>query len=187
MSRKYSFVALDLDGTTLNDDHEFSSSTVEILRKLDSLGVTICFATGRSTKNVEQYILQLDLDQNIPVVCFNGSYGFQRLGSTMSPIFEDPLPAAVTSRIISFGQECGCVCQVQIIECADGLDVDIKTAALIFVFSTTTVGLGTYMQSRKVTNISCYFNDMRDWLERIKSFLTRTMKHSLTVYLQKFL
>ena len=41
-------VAFDLDGTLLNPEHRLTRPTLDKLRELDGLGVSIVFATGRS-------------------------------------------------------------------------------------------------------------------------------------------
>jgi hypothetical protein len=118
MSARYSFVALDLDGTILNSDHELTERTVNILRKLSSHGVTIGIATGRSTRNVLQYLLQLNLPQrSVPLVCFNGSYGFIYSQSQCTTVFEDPLPSSLAIQILNFAKDQGCVAQVSFFSC----------------------------------------------------------------------
>lgn len=113
MSEKYSFVALDLDGTTLDSDHHLSSRTVDILRKLSSLGVTVAIATGRSTRNIGKYLAELNLPQSsIPLVCFNGSFGFIFRDSKFDVAYEDPLPAHLTNKVLLFAEQQGCVAQV---------------------------------------------------------------------------
>lgn len=45
----YSLIALDLDGTLLNDHHKISEKNRECLVKLHRNGVRIAVCTGRST------------------------------------------------------------------------------------------------------------------------------------------
>lgn len=46
--QKYRMVALDLDGTLLNSNHDISDATIEYLRRLHEKGFIVCIATGRS-------------------------------------------------------------------------------------------------------------------------------------------
>jgi hypothetical protein len=72
--KKYKYVALDLDGTTLNDQHFVSEYNINVLRKINELGICIMIATGRQSHSVYQVLQQLMLPQEITyVVCFNGT------------------------------------------------------------------------------------------------------------------
>lgn len=46
-------VAIDLDGTLLNSDHQISPNNQEIVRQLASEKVTVVIATGRSVVSVK--------------------------------------------------------------------------------------------------------------------------------------
>ena len=115
---KYSFVALDLDGTLLNSHHELSKRSIDILRKLSSLGVTIAIATGRSAKNLVKYIHELDLPQvSVPVVCYNGAVAMNFLRKDngdyeTTKILDEPLSEELTRKLLDFASNLNCVSQV---------------------------------------------------------------------------
>ncbi|AYW48257.1 Cof-type HAD-IIB family hydrolase [Tetragenococcus osmophilus] len=69
MSKK--LIALDLDGTTLNNASLISSNTAKILQKARDKGHIISIATGRPYRMSAHYYQQLHLDS--PMVNFNGS------------------------------------------------------------------------------------------------------------------
>ena len=48
-------VMFDMDGTLLNNKHEISEKSAEVLRKLADSGVIVSIATGRSSGSVTQY------------------------------------------------------------------------------------------------------------------------------------
>lgn len=119
----YSFVALDLDGTLLCSNHSLSDYTIQTLRKLSSLGVTICLATGRSIANIIPLLDELDLPQeSIPVVCFNGAVGinFRKQPGSKERIkevlFENPIHSHLIDHVIEFSEKEGCVLQVNFIK-----------------------------------------------------------------------
>lgn len=117
ISGKYSLVALDLDGTLLNNHHELTQRNIDILRKLSSLGVTVAIATGRSAKNLIKYIYQLDLPQaSVPVVCYNGAVAmnFVRKGSEYEAvkILDEPLSEELSRKLLNFASLHQCVVQV---------------------------------------------------------------------------
>lgn len=107
--KRYKYIALDLDGTTLNSKHELSTRTIKVLRDLNSKGVQICIATGRSTASVIKYVEILKLHQDpVPAVCFNGGCGVEisRRGTT-NVVFESPLSARSADELILFARSLG--------------------------------------------------------------------------------
>lgn len=70
MNRK--LIALDLDGTTLNDIQQISSETQQVLNKLRNEGHIISIVTGRPYRNSYYYYDQLKMDT--PMVNFNGAW-----------------------------------------------------------------------------------------------------------------
>lgn len=70
MKRK--LIALDLDGTTLNDHSEITSTTKKTLLRLRNEGHIVSIVTGRPYRNSYYYYDQLNLDT--PIVNFNGAW-----------------------------------------------------------------------------------------------------------------
>lgn len=110
---KLRMVVLDMDGTLLDSQHEISSRTLTILRKLSSLGITICIATGRNIAAVTQYVNILNLPQKtLPVVCMNGSHVacWSNTGvyeGPPRPIVSRPLEEHSSRRLIDFASRLG--------------------------------------------------------------------------------
>ncbi|GEK90970.1 Cof-type HAD-IIB family hydrolase [Alkalibacterium kapii] len=65
-------IALDLDGTTLNDQSQITTKTKMILEKLKKEGHIVSIVTGRPYRNSHYYYKQLELDT--PIVNFNGAW-----------------------------------------------------------------------------------------------------------------
>lgn len=74
-TRKFRYVALDLDGTLLNSEHKISENTKQGIRALHARGLGIIFATGRAISTVYEHIRDLNLPTPLPVVCSNGAAG----------------------------------------------------------------------------------------------------------------
>lgn len=66
-------IALDLDGTTLNNQAELSLKTIETLNKARQAGHIVSIVTGRPNRLSQQFYDQLNLDT--PMINFNGSLG----------------------------------------------------------------------------------------------------------------
>lgn len=68
---KYKLLALDMDGTLLNDKQEVTPMTAEWIRKAIDAGVHVCLSTGRSFYEAISYGEQLGL--STPMITVNGS------------------------------------------------------------------------------------------------------------------
>ncbi|GIP33921.1 Cof-type HAD-IIB family hydrolase [Paenibacillus sp. J2TS4] len=58
----YKLIALDVDGTLLNDQHELTPRTAELLREIHHAGAEIVLCTGRSPTNAAPYLKEMGLD-----------------------------------------------------------------------------------------------------------------------------
>ncbi|CAM2957597.1 Cof-type HAD-IIB family hydrolase [Paenibacillus sediminis] len=58
---KYKLVALDIDGTLLNDNYELTDRTAETIKKVAAQGTEIVLCTGRGPANSIPYMKQLGL------------------------------------------------------------------------------------------------------------------------------
>jgi HAD superfamily hydrolase (TIGR01484 family) len=69
--REYKLIALDMDGTVLNSEHQISDMTRQWIYAAMERGITVSFSTGRGISNVLPYIEQLGI--KTPIVTVNGS------------------------------------------------------------------------------------------------------------------
>lgn len=68
---QYKLIALDMDGTVLNEDSMISEMNKKWIGVAVQQGIHVCFATGRGIHTVRPFIEELQLDS--PVVTVNGS------------------------------------------------------------------------------------------------------------------
>ncbi|PQP80969.1 phosphoglycolate phosphatase [Paenibacillus sp. PCH8] len=68
---KYKLLALDMDGTLLNDNHEITQETAKWIQIAIRRGVHVCLSTGRAVFHAMPYAVQLGLET--PMVTVNGS------------------------------------------------------------------------------------------------------------------
>lgn len=71
MTTKYKLLALDMDGTVLNEEQKISEENREAIAAAIDAGVTVMFSTGRGVQSVLPYVEQLKLQA--PLVSVNGS------------------------------------------------------------------------------------------------------------------
>ena len=64
-------IAIDLDGTTLNNNSELTQETIDTLHAVKNLGHEVAIVTGRPYRNSKQYYDQLNLGG--PIANFNGA------------------------------------------------------------------------------------------------------------------
>lgn len=67
----YKLLALDMDGTLLNDDHQVSEETGKWIRRAIKEGFHVCLSTGRAAMHALPYAVELGLET--PMVTVNGS------------------------------------------------------------------------------------------------------------------
>ncbi len=72
-NNKY-LIALDLDGTLLNDEKEISLKTKEYLNQLEKEGHLIVLCSGRAPRSIQKYYDFLNLTS--PIVAYNGALSF---------------------------------------------------------------------------------------------------------------
>lgn len=67
---KYKLIALDMDGTLLNEQSEISAENAEWIAKAREAGITVSFSTGRGFLSALPFAEQLKLDS--PMITVNG-------------------------------------------------------------------------------------------------------------------
>lgn len=65
-------IAIDLDGTTLNNQSQITQETKDAISKVIEQGHIVSIATGRPFRTSQQFYQQLNLDT--PIVNFNGAW-----------------------------------------------------------------------------------------------------------------
>ena len=68
----YKLIALDLDGTLLNEKNEYTSTSRNIIKKLTKTGIKVVIATGRMLVSALPFVNNLELEG--PVITYNGAY-----------------------------------------------------------------------------------------------------------------
>lgn len=74
----YRMVALDMDGTLLNAQHQLSPESVEVLQSLNAQGIIVSLCSGRSHVAMAGAVRTLALPL-VPLVCFNGALGLRAM------------------------------------------------------------------------------------------------------------
>lgn len=71
---KYKLLAVDMDGTLLNDDLEISETNLEAIKKYRAAGGIFTISTGRLTSNIAKFLPLLGLDRSpVKIACGVGA------------------------------------------------------------------------------------------------------------------
>lgn len=91
-------IAVDMDGTLLDDDKNISLRNKETVQKAIKAGIVVIFASGRAFAGVKRYADYLDL--NVPLVIYNGA---AVIGSRSKKVFyEKPIKIEMARSIIRY-------------------------------------------------------------------------------------
>ena len=98
--RGFRLIALDLDGTLLDDAGEVSPADAEALRRFAAAGGLVVLASGRMTANVRPCYGRLGLDG--PTITYNGALARTSEAEGADIILETALPARYADEIIDY-------------------------------------------------------------------------------------
>jgi Cof subfamily protein (haloacid dehalogenase superfamily) len=104
--RMYKLIAVDMDGTLLNEKKEISDRCIQAICKLKENGKKFVIATGRPLNGVMNYINQLNLlDDDDYVIAFNGA--LVQSTKTKQIIFNKPLSLDVYKELFTISKQLG--------------------------------------------------------------------------------
>lgn len=99
--RDIKLVAIDMDGTLLNDDYEISLRNREKIRSLLDRGKKVILATGRTFQSARYYAKQLNLD--IPIITYNGALIKETLSEKV--IYSEKIDLEYVKKLLEFGEK----------------------------------------------------------------------------------
>ncbi|NMA65984.1 MAG: HAD family phosphatase [Clostridiaceae bacterium] len=99
----YKLIAVDIDGTLLNDKGQLTEGNKEAIRKAVDKGVVFTIATGRAVQGVINLIEALNID--IPFITYNGAMVI--MGKSREILYERKLNEEDARIIINLGKENG--------------------------------------------------------------------------------
>lgn len=99
----YRLMAVDIDGTLLNDRDELTENTKKTIRKAVEKGLVFTIASGRPIQGVEDLGKALDLD--VPFITYNGAMVV--FGKSGKVLYEQKLSEKDTRDIVKLGEKYG--------------------------------------------------------------------------------
>ncbi|WP_423218548.1 Cof-type HAD-IIB family hydrolase [Thermanaerovibrio acidaminovorans] len=102
MKRLIRLLALDMDGTILDEGGVLPPRRAELLRELADEGIRITFVTGRMFRSAVRYGEMVPL--GAPLVAYNGAMIVDLMGVMW---YHDPIPEEETRRVLGFFRDWG--------------------------------------------------------------------------------
>ncbi|MFK2826644.1 Cof-type HAD-IIB family hydrolase [Bacillus sp. B190/17] len=97
----YKMVAIDLDGTLLNDELIVSQGTIEAIQQAVARGTVVTIATGRMFRSAKRFAEQLGL--NVPLITYQGAL-IQDV-EEKEVMYERPVPSDIAHQLIEMACE----------------------------------------------------------------------------------
>ena len=91
-------VAVDLDGTLLNDDYIISERNCRALRALTAQGVIVVLASGRMHQSILPISNKIGLEN--PIISYNG--GLVKHATTEKVLHHSPIPAKIATELVEY-------------------------------------------------------------------------------------
>ncbi len=112
-------VAMDMDGTLLDENMELSTRNATALRRLKDAGITPCLSSGRPPRGLKKFRDQLGFE--LPLITFNGAEVL--IPPSEKPIYANELNHHVAEEAFKLGVEKGAHVVIwqsdELIMCAD--------------------------------------------------------------------
>lgn len=94
-------IALDMDGTLLDENHQIPLETVELIKRARELDVVVMIASGRMYRSIKPHVKRLALEG--PVMAYNGA--MIKNWPDEAVIAHEPLSAEVGQRLLDLTRE----------------------------------------------------------------------------------
>lgn len=125
---KYKLIALDLDGTLLNDDHDISEQTMKTVKAVSDAGAEIIVCTGRGPQNSIPFMEKMGLQGY--VISHNGAATAKV--ETREIVHQFPMDPMILSPYIDYCRDKGIHFDVNtafemFVENVDGLDAVVRS------------------------------------------------------------
>ncbi len=98
-------IALDLDGTLLDDRKQVPPENIDVLKEAERQNTLICLASGRMTDAIER--IESPLGTDCIIIAYNGGKILGRRSEGRPLLDHKPLPADVAEVFLRFSHEHG--------------------------------------------------------------------------------
>lgn len=97
----YKMIAIDLDGTLLNDELTISPDTAAAIQKAIRMGTVVTIATGRMFSSAKLIAEQLGI--HAPLITYQGA--MIRIAGEAEALYERPVPPDISEKLVTIARE----------------------------------------------------------------------------------
>ncbi|HIE44205.1 MAG TPA: HAD-IIB family hydrolase [Candidatus Omnitrophica bacterium] len=98
--RKIRLIALDLDGTLLDDNGDIPEENIKVLKEFAQRNVIVALSSGRMTDCVSPTADRIGID--CPLIVYNGAMVRGRKSENRKVIYHNPLPSRYGDMLINY-------------------------------------------------------------------------------------
>lgn len=112
MKQDIKLIAIDIDGTLIDDNHKVSKNTIEAIKTLKANGVEVSLVTGRANCGAKKVMDEMGL--KLPIISHNGGKVTLEDGKV---ILNQKFPISYIEKVLDYGEKNGIYMKVYIDDC----------------------------------------------------------------------
>jgi Cof subfamily protein (haloacid dehalogenase superfamily) len=102
----YRLLAIDLDKTLLDNNHEISRRNYDTLKKCQEMGIYVILASGREVETIDRYSDELQIYDPI-IACVGAIVCGEKKAGKREILYHKPIPSGLVDRVMEFTRSKG--------------------------------------------------------------------------------
>jgi len=102
----YKLLAIDLDRTLLDNNHQLSRRNYDILKKCQDMGIYVILASGREVETMDRFSDELGIPDPI-IACGGAIICEEKQDGQRKILYHKPIPAGIVDRVMEFTRSVG--------------------------------------------------------------------------------
>jgi Cof subfamily protein (haloacid dehalogenase superfamily) len=102
----YRLLAIDLDKTLLDNNHEISRRNYDALKKCQDMGIYVILASGREVETIDRYSDELEIYDPI-IACVGAIVCGEKKAGKREILYHKPIPAGLVDKVMEFTRSKG--------------------------------------------------------------------------------
>ena len=102
----YKLLAIDLDKTLLDNDHNVSRRNYDALKRCQDMGIYVILASGREVETIDMFSDKLEIYDPI-IACVGAIVCGEKVGGRRELLYHRPIPPGTVDRVMEFTRSVG--------------------------------------------------------------------------------
>ena len=102
----YRLLAIDLDKTLLDNNHEISRRNYDAIKKCQDMGIYVILASGREVETIDRYSDELKIYDPI-IACVGAIVCGEKKAGNREILYHKPIPAGLVDKVMEFTRSKG--------------------------------------------------------------------------------